>query len=238
MVLKSKTIYGKPVISLEDGQTLGKAHSLVVDHRKLVVAAVALERKGLLKDGRVIPYEQVQSIGQHAIIINKTTSIHRVQALPHIAHLLRQGSQLIGAKVITEEGLFLGKVEEFSFAADNGKVVTLELSENAWESIFKGPANLNSQHVITVGETIIVKAGAETRLEYLDSSWQETIKLIKETGAKVWSSTIETAKKWSQSVSSSIERLAAEADDDSQVRNMEKANQTGGPQSNNNEKDY
>ncbi|MBC7335602.1 MAG: photosystem reaction center subunit H, partial [Clostridia bacterium] len=50
MLVKSRKLLAMPVVSLADGQQLGRVRALVVDPRALAVVALALEEKDIFKE--------------------------------------------------------------------------------------------------------------------------------------------------------------------------------------------
>ena len=120
-MLKSKKFIGMPVISLEEGQRIGKIKELVVNPTTKVVVALLIEQKGWFKDQKFIPYSKVCSVGNDAITIEQSSSVQKGTSLPDIVQLTKNKFTIIGCKVIAENGTVLGVVEEFFVDAASGK---------------------------------------------------------------------------------------------------------------------
>lgn len=166
MLVKSRKLLAMPVVSLADGQQLGRVRALVVDPRALAVVALALEGKGIFKEQRVVPFAAVKSIGEHAVTIEEAGAVMRLSQAPELVPLVRQPASLVGAHVISEEGRFLGMVEEYLFTVE-GSIDHFVITGGAWRSFVQGKALLPAQAVRTVGQgSIIVKAQTGEQLTW------------------------------------------------------------------------
>lgn len=166
MLFKSRRLLAMPVVSLADGQLLGRVRSLVVDPKALAVVALALDAGGLFKEQRVITFAAVKSIGEHAITVEDASAVARLSAVPDLVPLVRQPVALLGAKVMTEDGRFLGSAEEYFFTAQ-GTIDHFVVSGGTWRTFLQGKALLPAPAVRTVGQgSIIVKAEAAQELTW------------------------------------------------------------------------
>lgn len=193
---KSKKITSLPIISLSDGQQIGRVRGLAVDPVAMVIVALILDHKGLFKEPRVIPYERVCSIGSHAITVDKATSAEKLANVPQIVPLVKNPTPLVGNKVITDTGNILGSLDDYLFEVATGKIIKLIISGKLTQNFFKGPTILDTGFVVTAGkETIIVRNGAEQERYRQNNTLHETVKTAKDTGARILSSTLKTTKK-------------------------------------------
>jgi uncharacterized protein YrrD len=180
MLIKSRKLLAMPVVGLADGQQLGRIRSLVVDPKALAVVALALEARGFFKEQRVIPFRAVKSIGEHAVTIEDAGAVARLSHVPELVPLVRQPANLVGSRVISEDGRFLGTAEEYFFNPE-GAIDHFVVSGGPWRTFVQGKALLPAQAVRTVGQaSIIVKAEAVPQLNWaggrlssLQESWRK-----------------------------------------------------------------
>lgn len=166
MLFKSRKLLAMPVVNLADGQQLGRVRSIVVDPKALAVVALALEAGGLFKEQRVIPFAAVKSIGEHAVTVEEASAVARLSSVPDLAPLVRQPAAILGARVMSEDGRFLGNAEEYFFTAQ-GAIDHFVVSGGTWRTFIQGKALLPAQAVRTVGQgSIIVKAEAVNELHW------------------------------------------------------------------------
>lgn len=209
MQKRCRKVLSMPVVSLEDGSHIGKVKGLLVDPAERTVAALVLDQKGLFKEQKVIPFQRVKSVGEHAITVDKSSGAERLSSLPQLAKLAKEPTAVVGAQVITEDGNVLGTVEEYTFDSATGGISTLELAGNLLK--LKGRATLPVTAVITLGKSVIIaRAGSEVELDREENPLQETVKSVRDTGTRVWDTTRQTTRRWGESLSKSIERFVAE----------------------------
>lgn len=100
-------IIGRPVLSLESANELGRVHDLIVDPLEGQLAGLSIQR--LDQSYALVDNHEIHSIGPDAVMIDDEESLtlpeqSTIKALPQAKH------ELIGVKVITESGQLLGKI--------------------------------------------------------------------------------------------------------------------------------
>ncbi|MGI9952554.1 PRC-barrel domain-containing protein [Moorellaceae bacterium AZ2] len=162
MYHRSKKLAGMPVISLADGQALGRIRRLLIDHQNLAIAGLILDRKGWFKEQAVIPYSHVNHVGSHAVTVDQASAVVKLSSVPELENLAKNPIPLLGAKVITEDGAVLGVVEDFFFQPQDGKIRYLELKGH----LLQGKSQLPAEVIRTCGrDALIAQAGAENSLK-------------------------------------------------------------------------
>ncbi|HBT47451.1 MAG TPA: hypothetical protein DEA73_06185 [Peptococcaceae bacterium] len=162
MYQRSKKLAGMPVISLADGQALGRIKRLLIDHRDMTVAGLILDRKGWFKEQAVVPYGRVNNVGSHAVTVDQASAVVKLSSVPELEGLSKNPVPLLGTKVITEEGAVLGVVEDFWFQPQDGKICYLELKGH----LLQGKTRLPAEFIRTCGrDALIARAGAENSLQ-------------------------------------------------------------------------
>jgi len=163
-----------PVVSLNNGQQLGRVKRLLIDQQKMLIAGFTIDRKGLFKEQPVVPYKHVKSVGNHAVTVDQDNAVAKLSSLPELEILAKQSLPLLGGKVITEDGTILGTVQDFRFDPRDGKIYALELSKGLLHS----SRLLDINYIITCGrDAIIAKTNAEENLQKTGNlfgcTWQE-----------------------------------------------------------------
>ncbi|MGI6551939.1 MAG: hypothetical protein GX779_05415 [Clostridia bacterium] len=219
-----KKLLNLPVISLSNGEQQGVVLDVVIDPEQRSLAALVLDyRKGFFKEPRLIPYEDIESIGEHAVTIRDPKDCKRAVNLPQLAPFLKRPVQLLDAKVITQDGTLLGTVEEYSFHAPSGQITDLEISGSFLSDLFHGRAFLPGEAISTIGRnTVIVQAGAQKLLKREETGLSGTARTVKETSQKVWSSTVETTKKLGESLYKSVEKITANEEEEKSPASAQK----------------
>jgi uncharacterized protein YrrD len=205
---KSKRFESMPVISLEEGQQIGHVKSLVIDPANKKVAALIIEQKGWFKEQRFIPYQKINSAGSDAITIEKTAHVERGTSLPDIVKLVRERIDIIGAKLVAENGSLLGHVDEYYVELATGNIAGVAFSSNLINSLLKGHAFLDIAYVRTLGkEVVIVTNEALDNIVKLDGGLQETVKSFRESTGHIWENTLQKTKGLGNNLNKSIEKV-------------------------------
>lgn len=204
---RSRKFISMPVISLEDGLQIGQVRGLVVNPTAKTVSALLVEQKKWFKEQKIIPFMKIRSIGDDAITIEKNSTVQRPANLPEIISLLKEKVELIGAKVIAENGTTLGFVDDYYITTNSGEIVGLEISGNFLNSLLKGKAHLSMEHIRTIGKKVLVATeGAENYLEPVDGGLQETLRSLKETSSQLLETTWEKTVDFSKNISKKLEK--------------------------------
>ncbi|MFZ3100936.1 MAG: PRC-barrel domain-containing protein [Desulfitobacteriaceae bacterium] len=175
----SRKFLSLPIISLQEGQHLGYVRSLIFNPQTKSLAAIVVDPKGLFKDQRIIPYNKVVSVGEDAITIDKGTHVEKSTNIPEILDLIKEKLNIIGTKVVTENGKTLGIVEEYYINPEDGKLSHIEITGGKVDGLFNGKAHLKAENLITIGPDIIVAAkGSEINLTVSDKGLNDTLKTL------------------------------------------------------------
>lgn len=204
---KSRRFISMPIISLEEGLQVGSVRSLIVNAEKMEIAALVIDQRGWFREQKIIPYSKVRSVGTDAITIDQSSNVQRPVNLPEILKLLKERANPIGSRVLAENGLVLGLVDEYYIDENTGKIVSLEISGKFLESLFKGKGLLGAEHIRTMGlHAIVVNDGCESYLEKIDGGLQETLSNIKEGTSVLLESTIQKTKEISKNLKDKYEK--------------------------------
>ncbi len=206
----SKKTLMMPVYSVQEGQNLGLVKAIVIDPKEKSVIALLLERRRMTKEERIVPFINIKSIGDNVVIIDKAINAERRNNLPAITRYMRNPVQLIGSKVFTTGGKTLGRVEEYRYDEQSGKITALEISGGMGNYI-KGHISLAGQYIITIAPaTVMVDEEAIEHLEALENTLRSSMENAKEKAESVITGTItgtiEASKKISQNINQAINK--------------------------------
>ncbi|WP_051688245.1 PRC-barrel domain-containing protein [Desulfofalx alkaliphila] len=207
-MIKSKQLVGMPVISLAEGQQIGRVKELVINPDSKSIAALVIEQRGWFKEQKFIPYGKVHSVGSDAITIDQSSNVQKGSGLPDIVKLTKDKHGVIQAKVVAENGKLLGVVEEFYLDTDKGAIVGLELSGSFIDGLISGRAFLDMAFVQTIGRELLIAGNdAADNLIKVDGGLSETMKTIKDTGSSLWESTLVKTKEVTGSINKKLEQF-------------------------------
>ncbi len=214
---KSKQFISMPVISLQEGQQIGSVKGLVVDPSLKQVVALIIEQKGWFKEQKYIPFSKVKSVGEDAVTIDQTSSAERGTSLPNIVKLLKDNVELIGARIVTENGTLLGYVDEYYVDLASGQLVGLEFTDKFLSSVMHGKAFLDTNYINTIGKNVIICSDeAMDNVIKIEGGIHETVKTIRDSTSHIWDNTIQKTRHISSSLNKSIGKIKRSKDNEQQ----------------------
>ena len=151
---RSEEILGLSIISISDGREVGRVKDLVVNPEQGAVECLVVENGNRHLGIKVIPFKEVEGIGEYAVTIASEDTIVSLDDVPHVNNLLERNVQVKGTKVLTRKGNFIGEVTEYVVDEDsNGKIVGCQLAAK--------DDNLNQKYipkdsVVTFGKDVLV----------------------------------------------------------------------------------
>ena len=155
-MLKSRRLLGLPVIDVETGKGLGRVHRLILDPRVRRVVALVISSGPWAREEQVLLWENARGVGTAAITVAGTQALSRAAHLPQLQPLLRRQVRTYGARVLTEDGTFLGTVEELVLDPATGQVVELLLASSGLRARLRPPLALPAASVVVIGEDAVV----------------------------------------------------------------------------------
>lgn len=180
MLIKASSIIGLKVVSLRQGEDLGKVYDVVYDPEKRMVRAILIDEKGWGPDSRVILIKEIQNIGRDAITVSSAKVVKKASEVPDpVAGVSPTTAQLKKMNLVSEKGTNLGRIADLSFDSNTGNVEETEISQGAINDLRYGRRKLAAKDIVKVGkDNIIVSAETEDKFrEQMEkASPTETIK--------------------------------------------------------------
>lgn len=199
---KSRELIGMPVVSLEEGVKVGRITGLVVDPALKSVTALVVEKGGLSREQKFIPFPQIYSIGANAVTLNRSQSAVKGTSLPEILRLFKEKIPVVGAKVIAENGTILGNVIEYQFDTATGQIINIEIAPTKRAAFFQGVKKLDSTFIRTIGrEIIVVSDTADANLDTVNEG-------LRERATHAWEEVRSKGQKLGQTIGTKTKSLA------------------------------
>src|SRR5690625_3476972 len=161
----SRSLTRLPVYDVSNGRVVGRVHRLIVDPDSRKVAGLLLATR-LGREARCLPFRNIHAIGRHAVTVRGTDAIARLSELPDMEEMFRSRRRVHDSPVLTEDGTFVGDVDEYAVNTQTGRIETLLLSGGLVRELFRRPTDLSAHYVVTIGEdAVIVREQAVTTLQ-------------------------------------------------------------------------
>ncbi len=159
-----RDVKGSSVVALAEGKKIGQIEELVVDPDARAVRWLKVSGGGGLFGGSSywVRTDAVHSIGEHAVTINKQSDLRQSENATEAVQFVKSGRSLLGKKVLTEGGRYLGDTRDFAFNPDGFGLTSLIVSQG--NAFSQQAAEIPAQSIMTIGEDLIVVSdGTEAR---------------------------------------------------------------------------
>jgi uncharacterized protein YrrD len=126
-MIKSKNIIGKPLITIQHGEMIGRVKDVLIDPDRYEIAALVVPGKLLSRKTMVLPRHQVHVFGTDAILVKSNEVMVRDDTLENVSSLIAVRKQIRGQAAVTEQGLRIGIVGDV-LIDEKGRMVSYALS--------------------------------------------------------------------------------------------------------------
>ena len=129
-VIRATDLSGRAVVDLDAAEKVGKVERLVLDPDARRVAALLVSRGGAISgDGMhmTVPASAIRALGPDAVTIHPGAAVSE-QALAQLDRLPRT-SDIIGCKVVSEDGRLLGRVDDVLIDRHDGRIIGYSLAD-------------------------------------------------------------------------------------------------------------
>ncbi|NJK71922.1 MAG: hypothetical protein HC926_00330 [Synechococcaceae cyanobacterium SM2_3_60] len=168
-------LLGTQVINQNTGERIGVVSQIWLDAEPFQVSILSVSQKLIGRVTKTLQLEAIPVLGPDALLVPETILGEAAES----NGLMR----LVGTEVITEAGVKLGKIKDFTFRIDTGEILNLTLSNLGIPlvpGLIASTFQMSVEEVMSLGgDAILVKAGAEDRLERLSTSLLEQVGLVK-----------------------------------------------------------
>ncbi|MCI1693859.1 PRC-barrel domain-containing protein [Aneurinibacillus aneurinilyticus] len=148
---QSQQLIGMPIISIMDGKEIGKVKSLLVNPESGKVEFLVIHNERWTLGVKVLPFRQVQGLGDYAVMTESESAVIDLSEDTLANELKTKGVSIIGNRVITAAGQFLGEVVEYYVNAESGKVEGCVVEKESNDQQV-----LNAEFIITMGKEILI----------------------------------------------------------------------------------
>lgn len=115
-----------------------------------------LDAKGLWRKGKIIPVDQIISIGEDAVTVDTDSAIPILPSEQPFLSMVDGQYKFKGKPVMTTNGSELGMVEDVYFQEQLGKIVAYELSDGFFSDVTEGRKVLPLQPDFIIGDDAII----------------------------------------------------------------------------------
>jgi len=151
---KSQQIIGLPIISIAEGNEVGKVKNIVINADKGTIDYFVVDSGVQVLNTRVIPTGSVLGVGEYAMTILNPEAISDISKLPAAIELLQKNITVKGTRVLTKKGSLIGETGDiYVDVSKDCNIVGIEFIADITQ---KKVTMIPRSSVITFGKTLLV----------------------------------------------------------------------------------
>jgi uncharacterized protein YrrD len=165
-VYLSQKLNGKSIISVTNGQAIGKVVDIMLDPAVPRVAALVTSKGGLLKFEReveAIPGEEVQVWGQDVILVSRPDVIARLEELPGSDKWLHVSEHIKGRDVISSDGRRIGELNDVVLDRE-GRIIAYDLARVLIQGPVAQTKRIAARATRSLGQDVLIVDAQEMEL--------------------------------------------------------------------------
>ncbi len=147
---RSKEIIGVPVISIAAGAQVGTIKNLLINPQKKTIEFLLLSETEAKEGVKGLPFSYAEGVGEYAVTVENENFIIELSRIGVLWELLEKSINIIGSKVITRKGKYLGDACEFSVDTETGRIADIYFQDKEKEN------SIPIQSVITIGQEVLI----------------------------------------------------------------------------------
>lgn len=153
---RGRQLIGLPVVDPSSGRQVAVVRSLLFDQGSGRLAALVLQKDGLLTEGKAIRISQVSAIGPDAVILLPgECPIALTDIMAEVPQAVSE-EQVAGRPVLTTGGRMLGTLADLGIDQDSGRITELILSDGLIQDLLGGYSTAPACEQIIYGDEHII----------------------------------------------------------------------------------
>lgn len=145
---KRSEILDLSVICIDEGIDFGKVKELIIDPEEGRVVYLIVDDGDWYLGAKLLQFGDILGIGRDAVTTQTIKNIKEIREDDEVLGLVKKGIKIIGSKIYSQSGEYIGLVEEFYIDEKDGAIIKCILDG--------GGAEIASSSIITYGKTVIV----------------------------------------------------------------------------------
>lgn len=147
---KTREILGLSLICIAQGTEYGKIKQLLIDPDKAKVKYFIIDDGQWYLGAKLLPFDEVMGIGTDAVTTGDQDNIMPFSQVEDALDLIQREVTIIGAKVYTQKGQYIGEVGEYYINEEDGSIAGCELAGH------QGSEMIPASNIVTYGKGVLV----------------------------------------------------------------------------------
>lgn len=153
--MKGRSLQGKPIITVDRGEQIYRVDDVIFEPITGEILALLAESGSLFSQAKVVPFSEIQAIGEDAITVKSKDSVIPAESNERTKKYMQEDHKIKGKRILTEDGDELGKIVDFNFDERTGRISDYILSGGALVTVYQGRASLPLSYIQKIGEDVV-----------------------------------------------------------------------------------
>ena len=149
---KGTELINQPIVAYDTGCRLASVKDLIFSQDQSALIALLVVEPRWFRDGKIVPFSHIKSIGADAILVKSADSILPAKQVPAVNSLLDRENILRGTEIMTENGSNLGKMIDLYFDRQTGAVEGYEVSGGVFADAYTGRSFVPASETLRIGQ--------------------------------------------------------------------------------------
>jgi uncharacterized protein YrrD len=151
---RGKEVLNKKIVALNGDVHDDHVRDLIFDPHGQRLLGLLVDEGGWFHAARVIPFEQVRSIGEDAVMVESLSAVVSARDIPGMAEVLSSDHKLIGTPLMTTEGEDLGTLADLYFDETSGAVTGYDMSGGVFADLGSGRSFVPAASNLFLGKDV------------------------------------------------------------------------------------
>lgn len=165
MLLPVDHLIDVPIMSLQTGTELARTTDVIIDPRHMKIIAFYVTGPQLEDHPSVLHPSDIRELSDIGMIVDNSERLMGTEGLVRLQTVIDLKFELIGKKVIDEQGKKLGKVTGYVVEPDDFTVQQLNVQQSILQSIGTATSVIRRTQIVAVREKVIVVKSPTVREE-------------------------------------------------------------------------
>lgn len=163
MLLLSKSLDARPILSIQQGSMVGVLGAPIVNPDKLEIVAFEVHGPRWVSQDAKLLTQDIREFNQQGVVIDSDEDIVEAKDLVKFEEVFKIYYQIIGKPVITESKKRLGKVEEYVINSDTYRVQKLHVAQPLFRSFSNSALKIDRSQIVNVSDRKITVKDASVK---------------------------------------------------------------------------
>lgn len=150
MLVLISQLVGRPVITFDEAQPLGVLRDPIVDPENGKLAGYFFGHGLFYSKQDVLSADDIVTYDENRVVVHRSDIVRKVKEEPRVRKILQQKVPVLGAKVLTESGKFLGRANDLLLDTELNMIVKYYVHGLMQDRI------IAAEHVITIDKRGII----------------------------------------------------------------------------------